>query len=191
MNSLSTLLFSPNNAYLQTLVLPQSQYVPEAFERAFTTLGRFAALQPHTTGEWEGKYSYRPLEVKISCQEYQWSRRRREDVQKLQASNTSAVYTIYNQEVLVNGVLQGRKQKDPRGASSLCRRNLWRSVIEALTCSGLPEIAVTLSRITYGELKDNTRLSYRKKVKSDVQLNVLRGWAKNVKDDDFRIELTN
>ena len=139
---------------------------------------------------WEGNFTYHPLRIQVTSREYPWSRRNRGNVRKFVASNTSAVYTKYNQEVLVNGVLQGRKQKDPRGAGLLCRRNLWRSIIEALISSGLSDAAVTLSQVSYEELKDDARLACRTKVKLDVQSNVLRGWINNYKEIDFKLGVT-
>ena len=46
-------------------------------------------------------------------------------------------------------------------------------------------MAAALSQSTYEELKDNARLTYRTKVKSDVQSNVLHGWIKNAEEDAF------
>ena len=45
-------------------------------------------------------------------------------------SNLAAVHTANASEILINGVLQGRPQLDPRGASCVSRRKMWYSAIE-------------------------------------------------------------
>ena len=187
LNSMSSLLLSPRNAYLETLVIPQSQFIPEAFERAFAPQGRFCALKSEVFNNW-GSFVYHPFRIQVSHREFEWSRRIHEEVQKYVASNTSTVYTIYNRELLVNGVLQGRKQKDARGASSICRKSLWQSVIEVPYRSRFSDAAVMWSKVTYGDLKTDEVMAARTKVKLDVQTNVLYDWIKNIEERPFRLE---
>lgn len=188
LNSMSSLLLSPRNAYLETLIIPQSQFIPEAFERAFAPSGRFWALKSEVVDGWKGNLVYHPLRIQTSLREFDWSRRNHEQVQKYIASNTSTVYTIYNRELLVNGVLQGRKQKDARGASSICRKHLWQSVLESLSHTRLTDAANSWSKVSYGDLKNDRVMATRTKVKLDVRTNVLRNWVKNIEESPFRLE---
>ena len=182
------MLLSPCNAYLKTLVIPQSQFIPEAVERTFAPHGRFCALRTEVVNGWEENFIYHPLHVQASTRDFEWSRRNCEEVQKYVASNTSTVYTTYNREVLVNGVLQGKRQKDAHGASSICRRNLWQSVMEALSHSRFSDAAIKWSEISYEDLKNDSIMAARMKVKADVQTTVLHGWIKNVRERPFTLE---
>ena len=44
--------------------------------------------------------------------------------------NISGVWTLGLQETLINGVLQGRKQTDPKGASALSKAKIWELFLE-------------------------------------------------------------
>ena len=52
-------------------------------------------------------------------------------------SNLCAVVTPQKQEILINGVLQGRKQEDPRGASCVSRRKMWEAAEATLARNGM------------------------------------------------------
>jgi tRNA-specific adenosine deaminase 1 len=103
-------------------------------------------------------------------------------------SNVSAVYTTHFQETLVGGVLQGRKQFDPRGASALCRKSMWRAVTELSATLNLPWLVDVTRAATYKELKSCDVLEPRKRVKADVCDNTLKGWIRNDGDDGFGID---
>ncbi|KZF22175.1 hypothetical protein L228DRAFT_283349 [Xylona heveae TC161] len=134
------------------------------------------------------------------------------------ASNLSAVHTSTPrdqppskqlQETLINGVLQGRKIFDPRGASILCRKRMWRAVVDVLALATAAAAgAGTTGAIssshpsgpssnfdqaqyeTYETLKSrNPLLESRRKVKADVRsASGLPEWVRNDGDEDFRLD---
>ena len=103
-------------------------------------------------------------------------------------SNISAVYHPGLHETLINGVLQGRKQFDARGASALCNTRMWKVVVQvavAVLGSPLPE------RFYFGQyqqLKESDALEHRREVKKEVRRESLRGWIRN-EGDDFELVL--
>ncbi|RMZ66531.1 hypothetical protein GMOD_00001873 [Pyrenophora seminiperda CCB06] len=189
LSSITSLLISPRNAYLETLVLPSSQYVPEACIRAFAPSGRLETLGQAQVENWKGGYRFQPFHVLPTEREFTWSRRAVSATEKAVSSNLSAVWTPKWQETLIGGVLQGRKQMDSRGASKICRRCSW---AEALRLVGLLDnaalIGETLGRTGYGELKGLEVLDARKQVKEDTR-RVLKGWVKNTGDDVWNLKI--
>lgn len=185
LSSTTSVLISPRNAYLETLVLPDSQYVPQACERAFSSSGRLRNLEPK---EWKGGYRFQPFTVLPTDREFTWSRRALSAVEKAVPSNISAVWTPNWQETLIGGVLQGRKQLDPRGASKICRRGLW---MEALRLAGLLGGAVVmgeaLRKKKYAEMKGSDEIHERIKAKEGIR-KALKGWVRNTGDNDFSLE---
>ncbi|KAG9190844.1 tRNA-specific adenosine deaminase 1 [Alternaria panax] len=185
LSSTSSLLVSPQNAYLKTLVLPDSQYVSQACERAFSLSGRLRYLDPE---EWKGGYRFQPFTILPTDREFAWSRRALSATEKAVPSNISAVWTPSWQETLIGGVMQGRKQLDPRGASKICRRGLW---IEALRLAGLlggaGMMSEALRKRKYAEMKGSDELHERIKAKEATR-KALKGWVRNTGDDDFSIE---
>ncbi|KAI4630695.1 hypothetical protein J4E80_001633 [Alternaria sp. BMP 0032] len=188
LSSTSSLLISPRNAYLETLVLPDSQYVPQACERAFSSSGRLKSLDPKHTTEWKGGYRFQSFNILPTNRKFTWSRRALSATEKAVPSNLSAVWTPGWQETLIGGVLQGRKQLDPRGASRICRKGLW---MEAVRLAGLLGGAVTateaLRKKKYADLKKSEGLEERIKVKDDIR-KALKGWVRNTGDDHFSLE---
>jgi tRNA-specific adenosine deaminase 1 len=189
LSSTTSLLISPQNAYLATLVLPASQYVPQACERAFSSTGRLRKLADSRTSEWLAGYKFRPFTVKPTTKEFAWSRRALAAEETAVPSNLSAVWTPHWQETLIGGVLQGRKQLDPRGASRICRRALWiESVRVAGMLSGAAVTAVLGAKKTYAEMKSSSPLlEERNRVKTDVKA-VLKAWPKNTGDEDWSLD---
>jgi tRNA-specific adenosine deaminase 1 len=184
LSSTSSILISPQNAYISTLVLPASQLVPAACERAFSSSGR---LKGFSHEGWKGGYRFQCFEVKPTSREFKWSRRALSSAEKAVPSNLSAVWTPHRQETLIGGVLQGRKQLDPRGASIICRKGMW---VDALRLAGLVGIPVLLEAIKtgrYEDMKQSEMLEERRKIKEDVK-DVLKGWVKNSGDDDWGLE---
>lgn len=98
---------------------------------------------------------------------------------KLKASNISAVFTPRLQESLINGVLQGRKQFNPRGGSALCNARLWKLYSQAANAIGLPSLQEILRLKSYQQLKLSEQLRSRLEVKEEVRLKALRGWVPN------------
>ncbi|KAI1261646.1 adenosine deaminase/editase [Xylariaceae sp. FL1019] len=84
LSSLTSLLVSPEHAYLSTLVLPETQYSPIGCMRAFgvtkagaeggseETGGRMAPLRGRV---WGAGYTFRPFVVKPTTLEFRFSRR--------------------------------------------------------------------------------------------------------------------
>ena len=87
------------------------------------------------------------------------------------------------QETLINGVLSGRKQMNPRGASSVSRMSMLRSVRATLKLLSVPALAAVLSAKTYSEFKGSQPLKIRRGVKEDVRQLALAGWVPNIEDD--------
>jgi len=126
---------------------------------------------------WEGGYSFRPFEVKTTEKEFAFSRRSIDGTKA--PSNLSAVYTPRLRERLVNGVLQGRKQFSPQGASVLCKQGMWKAVAEVVVLLGFPTLQKTLSYNNYQMLKDDELLQERRKVKHEVRSEALKVWIRN------------
>lgn len=130
---------------------------------------------------WKGGYSFRPFEVKTTDREFAFSRRSIAGVKT--PSNLSAVYTSRLQERLTNGVLQGRKQSAPQGASNLSKKNMWKAVAEVVALLGVPALQRTLSYSSYRELKQDELLEERRKVKEEARSDALKGWIRNGGED--------
>jgi tRNA-specific adenosine deaminase 1 len=186
LSSVTSTLLSPRNAYIHSLILPASQYVPAACERAFARTGRLASLTNKTIQSWQGCYKWHPLTVHPTQREFVWSRRSIAAHEKAVASNLSAVWTPSWQETLIGGVLQGRKQTDPRGASKLCRRSAWKLAVQIAGIAGTPAVLEVLSKGTYGDVKDSECLATRRRVKTDIQ-HALGGWVRNTGDADVTL----
>lgn len=188
LSSLPSLLLSPKNAYLHSLILPHSQLVPSACERAFSLSGRLHCLSPETTKKWIGGYVWHGLQVHGTQRDFSWSRRMVGSGEKAVPSNLSAVWTPAWQETLIGGVLQGRKQFDLRGASAVCRLSLWKTAMQVAGLAGVPALVEALGKSTYEEVKGGELLAARKQVKKDVRMQGLSGWVRNIGDDIFTLE---
>lgn len=191
LSSVTSTLVSPRNAYIVSLILPASQHVPAACDRAFSRTGRLAGLTEQTIQSWQGGYTWRPFTVRPTSKEFTWSRRGVAPTEKAVASNLSAVLTPSWQETLIGGVLQGRKQMDPRGASKICRRSAWGLALQIAVITGTPAILGALTSATYGDMKQDAMLEARRRVKADVQGRGLGGWVKNVGDADFLLNTSS
>jgi tRNA-specific adenosine deaminase 1 len=136
LSSVTSLLISPENAYLQTLVLPQFQYSARGCGRAFgdgdgdgdsgggNPPGRMRNVSGQT---WEGTgYRFHPFAVLSTSREFSFSRRSHHPpsapphppypTPNLVPSNLSTAWTAAPtsaptgiEESLIGGVLQGRK----------------------------------------------------------------------------------
>lgn len=130
-----------------------------------------------------------PFEVQPTSREFSWSRRNVGVKMKAVPSNLSAVYTPAWQETLIGGVLQGRKQFDPRGASAICRRSMWTTAAQIAGLMGLPMIGSVLGKRRYRDVKVNEVFKDRKRVKDDVKEMGLKGWVRNTGDDGFGLDV--
>jgi tRNA-specific adenosine deaminase 1 len=173
-------LVQVEGCYLQTLVMPDSETVDDAVKRAFGRDGRMKVLR-----DWNGSqagYGFRPFEVKTTRRKFAYSAQGAE----AGGSNLSALYTPRRQEILVNGVLQGRKQYDPRGASSASRRGLWRLALEVAVMVGTPAIVKTLNQPTYAMAKECANHE-REAAKQIAWDKALMGWKRNERDDAWSV----
>jgi len=168
--------------YLRTLVMPEAETVTEAVKRAFGSEGRMRALNA-----WEGTragHKFRPFEVRTTTRKFAYSTQGAE----AGGSNLSALWTPKRQEILVNGVLQGRKQFDIRGASITSRRGLWKLALEVAGMAGVPAVLGMLDKATYGQAKGNAN-DDRREAKGKALEVALMGWKRNEHDDDWGIEV--
>lgn len=187
LSSITSTLISPHNSYVHSLVLPASQHVHAACERAFARTGRLKGLTDDSIRGWGGGYRWQSFEVRPTEREFVWSRRGIAANEKAVASNLSAAWTPVWQDTLIGGVLQGRKQVDPRGASRICRRSVWSLAVHIAGIAGAPAVLEALRQSTYKEVKDTDQLRDRRKVKEDVQKQGLVGWVHNTGDSDFAL----
>ena len=184
-------LVEGRDVYLGTLVLPEGQCVRRACERAFGDGGRLAPLvDAEVQGRWEESgYGFRPFEVKSTGREFEYSRRSNTSTTASGGepvpSNLSVLNTPGRQELLINGVLQGRKQFDPKGASCVSRRSLWRAVVDVAL---LADVTCLGTECSYEEVKEDARLDGRRRVQRDVRDLALKGWRRNTGDEDWCLE---
>lgn len=185
LSSPAALLVSPACVYLSSLVLPESQFSAAACERCFSARGRLAPLIAAET-KWEDGYVFRPFVVQTTGLEFEYSRRdpRHSEGLRYVASNLATAWSCNGlEENLVGGVLQGRKQSDPRAGSVVSRGKTW-TLVEEIAHQVQPDrILSTLG--TYEALKNSPGLTMRHKVKEDVRREALKGWVRNTGDDDF------
>ena len=164
---------NPRDMYIDSLILPRSQYNPVACKRAFGSEGR---MRPVAGRTWPGGYRYEPFTVQVSDLEFAFSRRSISVCHgPPKGSNISAVWNTNLQETLVNGVLQGRKQTDLRGASgasSIAMYQLASKVAEQLV-DGHGELELDQAGETPRALLD------RENVKYEVRRTALKGWVRN------------
>jgi tRNA-specific adenosine deaminase 1 len=138
--------------------------------------------------EWGGGYGFRPFSVKTTSREFEFSRRSAMAKERLTTSNISTVWTPNMQETLIGGVLQGRKQFDPRGASQICRRQMWRMVLDVVVLCELGGLESIVSGCKYGHVKEGVGvLKERRRVKNEVTDEALKGWSINDGDDGFQL----
>ena len=169
-----SLLISPDNAYIDTLILPRDQYRQQACERAFGTSGR---MSPVVGSDWPANYNFRPFRIKTTEINFHYSRRAAGTNAKVcKGSNVSAVWTPNHQETLINGVLQGRKQTDRMGASVLSRVQIWNLFLQIVNLLDVPSLYSSLELSSYMDMKLSQGLKHRRHVKNDVKMEALKGW---------------
>ncbi|KAL6713270.1 hypothetical protein ACLMJK_008735 [Lecanora helva] len=171
LSSVVSLIISPANAYIDTLILPASQYRAVACERSFGLEGRMKTV---TGSVWEQGYAFRPFKVETTDIEFPFSRHSVAGGSK--GCNISAVWTPHVCETLVNGVLQGRKQTDLKGASSISKTRLWevfRKTHHLLEEQGAMK---AMNTDDYHNFKKCDILQGREEVKRKAKENALEGW---------------
>ena len=146
--------------------------------------------------QWNGGYLFKEFEVKTTSKEFKYSRRQVLGVEeKLVPSNISASWiashasqTTSSLETLIGGVLQGRRQYDVRGASRVCKKQMWKLAIEIAALGAVPLVERCLRLATYGDIKSSELLQPRRKVKYDAREHALKGWVRNTGGDEFVAE---
>jgi tRNA-specific adenosine deaminase 1 len=184
LSAVSSLLIHPENAYIHTLVMPQSQMVPEACDRAFGRNGRLSALQNTSSGH----FTFRPFIVRPTTREFAFSRRIADaSITSVVPSNISSLTYGPKQETLINGSLQGRKQGDPRGASAVSRRSMWALALKTAMLLAQPALVAALDTKSYADVKASNMLADREAAKQTVRSSSLQGWKRNVGDDEWSL----
>ncbi|KAI9893781.1 MAG: hypothetical protein M1814_005998 [Vezdaea aestivalis] len=198
LSSTSSLLLHPGNAYLANLVIPTSQLVPHACERALGEKGRMRAVLDKE-GSWGGGYRLRGMTVEGTSVDFEWSRRA--EGKKLVASNVAAVAIGSKSEALIGGVKMGSKVGKDGVESMISRRaewdrlrDVWKQMEgEKATDEGEGQLRrwddVLASFEDYDAFKDRSEmLGPRREVKADVRKLALMGWQRNT-GDSFRINV--
>jgi tRNA-specific adenosine deaminase 1 len=184
LSSMASLIMSPENVYIHSLVLPQSQYSAVGCERCFSSQGRMTKLTGFIWGEG---YKFSPFNTMTTTCEFGFSRRAFQDGESAVPSNLAAVWTPHGQENLIGGVLQGRKLFDPKGASMLSKQRMWQLVNEIIEVLNGSDALVATLQGTYIAVKNSPALKERRKVKNEVR-DLLQGWTPNVGDESFSLE---
>ncbi|KAF2152133.1 hypothetical protein K461DRAFT_294972 [Myriangium duriaei CBS 260.36] len=178
LSSLTALLVDPGNVYLHALIMPHSEIHAAGVERAWGGAGRMKPLM----GWKDGEYEFRPFEIWASGVEFEFVRE-----EGAKASEKACVVYGEEREVVINGVLQGRKRTDPRGASGVSRRRMWALARELAVQLGDEGIFTALEGGNYGRVKDVDLLASRAAAKRHVTQHGLPGWAPNSVDRDWSL----
>lgn len=185
LSSLASLFIEVENAYIDTLVLPASQFSETACQRAFSATGRMSKL---ANKQWGEGYAFKPFNIETTTVEFEYSKlsvKARSD--SISASNIAAAWSLSGvEESILGGVLQGRKPFSLKGASAMSRKMMWSAASDlAEKVPDYPHISEDLSSHTYKEVKDGPLLAERRKVKSDVRGTALSGWIRSNGDESF------
>jgi len=192
LSSPATLLISPSSVYLSTLTLPDSQYSATACTRAFSASGRMAVLHNR---RWAGGYAFHPFKILPTVVEFTFSRRQVPAAgEKIVPSNIAASWIHSHSddppkaEVLIGGILQGRKKFDIKGASRSSRRSLWKRVLEISERKSAPKLHRSVCISTYHGMKESNLLAPRRSVKNEVRKLGLVGWVRNTGGEEFEVD---
>lgn len=129
---------------------------------------------------WSEGYAFRPFSVKTTAIDFAYSRRNAASACK--GCNIAAVWTPYVQETLVNGVLQGRKQTDPRGASLLSKARFWDAFLQLRSVLGKGGQEIVTPVNDYEDFKRSNALKTRREVKNKATEVALKGWNQRSND---------
>lgn len=180
-----SMLISPSNSYLNSLIIPASQYNEVGCNRAFSSEGRMKDLKDLS---WLGGYRFQPFTVNTTSKEFAYSRRQTlTSSEKIVPSNIAAswVQGTAGLETIIGGVKQGRKIGDIKGASRASKFMVWKLAMEISMLVAVPSIQRSLCAKTYGEMKRGESLEIRRKVKSEVPEKGLKGWVRNTGGEEF------
>lgn len=190
LSSITSLFISPANLYLRTLTVPESQYSETACSRAFSPTGRMAPLHAM---HWDGGYQFRHFKVVKTQKDFAYSRRQvLNPGEKLVASNLASSWTLRTSETLIGGTLQGRKQFSIKGASSASKAGMWKlglqilATLEGRAKPGFESVGRCMKEPTYNDLKNNSALETRRKVKIEAR-DALKGWIRNEGGEEWKL----
>ncbi|CEJ90615.1 hypothetical protein VHEMI06384 [[Torrubiella] hemipterigena] len=189
LSSATEVVISPENAYIDTVVLPESQFSDVACQRAFSATGRLSALENRM---WDTSHTFQPFTIATTTREFQYSKRSVSSrAAKISASNLAAVWTRAGlEESTINGIIQGRKLGTSKSASETSRRLMWAAAERAMrTLAPEDELHQELFSRDYESFKSNPVLDVRRRVKGDVWRLALTGWLRNEGDTSFSLEL--
>lgn len=190
LSGILSLFIEPRTAYIDTLIVPVSQYTKVGYERAFSPRGRLKCLEGCS---WSEGYSFRPFGIETTAVEFSSSRKAvaERDV-KISPSSVGAAWSSSGfEETIVAGVLQGRKQSDARAASRMSRKQMWMAAkdLAAQLGDGYTNIQSALGRKAYADLKEDNILAARTQVTARARTWGLSGWMQNQGDSDFYIDV--
>ncbi|KPM45087.1 hypothetical protein AK830_g1443 [Neonectria ditissima] len=189
LSSLTSLFIDPTNAYIHSLVLPESQYSTTACRRAFSGDGRMRSMVGRG---WPGDYSFKEFVTETTGLEFEFSKRTvkaRSD--KISPSNLATAWSRSGvEETILGGVIQGRKAFNLKGASRMSRRGMWEMARDVASSLDQRDLGTSeyLQSETYRDIKHGPLLAQRKQVKEDTRQMALTGWIENVGGSDFGIE---
>nr|POE88180.1 trna-specific adenosine deaminase 1 [Quercus suber] len=191
LNSATSLLLEPRNIYLRTLVLPQHRLVEHAVNRAFGSVGRMKAVEGRDIEFEDCGYGVKFFDVLSTKTRFEFEKTEEAVPSNIATLSMAGLWTgnrggnDSKTEILINGVLQGRKQFDPRGASCVSRQRMVEAVAVALGASGTvlskPETG------SYAEMKQGPALEGRRAAKKKARELALQGWVRNQGDDDWNL----
>jgi len=178
LSSPTSLLVSPANSYLHTLILPNTQYRSKACERSFSAEGR---MKPLNTLIWSGGYAFHPFNVRTTEHDFRYSRRNAgaKLTGETRGCNISAAWNPHIQETLINGILQGRKQANPKGASALSKSRTFSQFLEIHSLLNMPRWAENMAICNYRGLKKSNALEHRREIKNTAKDKALKGWGES------------
>ena len=134
-------------------------------------------MSPVAGSAWLAGYGFRPFRVETTRIDFHNSRSAAgTKVDCCKGSNISAVWTPRHHETLINGVLQGRKQTDPMGASALSRIQVWNLFLETIDLINVSALRNLLKMPSYPDMKRSPDLEHRRRVKDNVKSEALQGW---------------
>lgn len=190
LSSITSLLVSPKDVYLESLVLPESQYSAVACDRSFSATGRMRIIAGK---HWPGGYSFHPVKVETTSKEFYFSNKEvvARSGGRVAASNLAATWSMEGlDEGLIGGSLEGRKQFHLKGASRASRAKMWENAQEIAGLDDVDTKATICGQLgvsSYQEIKDGRLLEARRKVKEDAYSEALKGWTRNAGDENFSL----
>jgi tRNA-specific adenosine deaminase 1 len=188
--SITSLFIEPQNAYIDTLIVPTSQYTEIGYERSFSPRGR---MKPLEGCSWQDGYSFKPFSIETTELEFSFSKKTVAGrAEKIAPSPVGAAWSsLMISEPIVGGILQGKKPSDVRGASRTSRRQMWLAAKDLANQLGdvYAGIQTCLGKATYGAVKSDSLLACRGQVTASARNSALTGWVRNQGDSDFCVDL--